>query len=104
MAMSKMYIGDSQTMAAEAAVLGTPSIRFNDFVGEIGYLEELEYSFGLTFGIRTSNPQKLYDKIDELLALPNLKETFEAKKNKMLSQKIDFAIYMKELFEKLAKK
>jgi len=104
MAMAKMYLGDSQTMAAEAAVLGTPSIRFNDFVGEIGYLEELEHKFGLTYGIRTSNPQRLYDKIDELLALPNLKETFEAKKNKMLSQKIDFSIYMKDLFEQLAKK
>ena len=34
-----MYIGDSQTMTAEAAVLGTPSIRFNDFVGELAYLE-----------------------------------------------------------------
>lgn len=29
-------------MAAEATILGTPSIRFNDFVGKLGYLEELE--------------------------------------------------------------
>jgi uncharacterized protein len=29
-----MYIGDSQTMATESALLGTPSIRFNSFVGE----------------------------------------------------------------------
>ena len=28
-----MYIGDSQTMATEAALLGTPAIRYNSFVG-----------------------------------------------------------------------
>lgn len=28
-----LYIGDSQTMATEAALLGTPAIRYNSFVG-----------------------------------------------------------------------
>lgn len=42
MAFASLYIGDSQTMAAEAGVLGTPFVRFNDFVGRIGYLDELE--------------------------------------------------------------
>ena len=36
LSFAQIYIGDSQTMAAEAAVLGTPSIRFNDFVGKLG--------------------------------------------------------------------
>lgn len=29
-----MYIGDSQTMATESALVGTPSVRYNSFVGE----------------------------------------------------------------------
>ncbi|MAC85900.1 MAG: hypothetical protein CMC94_03015, partial [Flavobacteriales bacterium] len=29
-----LYVGDSQTMATESALLGTPSIRYNSFVGE----------------------------------------------------------------------
>ena len=33
MSFAKIYIGDSQTMAAEAALLGTNAIRFNSFVG-----------------------------------------------------------------------
>ena len=33
MAFASLYIGDSQTMAAEAGVLGVPFVRFNDFVG-----------------------------------------------------------------------
>lgn len=31
--VSHLYIGDSQSMATEAALLGTPSIRYNSFVG-----------------------------------------------------------------------
>src|SRR4030095_5885822 len=42
-----LFIGDSQTMTAEAAVLGTPSLRFNDFVGRLAYLEELEHTWQL---------------------------------------------------------
>ena len=42
MAFASLYIGDSQTMAAEAGVLGVPFVRFNDFVGRLSYLHELE--------------------------------------------------------------
>jgi len=89
-----IYIGDSQTMAAEAAVLGTPSIRFNDFVGKLGYLEELEHKYGLTYGIKTSEPEKLFQKIDELLAMPNLKEEWQKRRQKMLSDNIDVTAFM----------
>ncbi len=89
-----IFIGDSQTMTAEAAVLGTPSIRFNDFVGKLGYLEELEHKYGLTYGIKTSEPEKLFQKIDELLAMPNLKEEWQKRRQKMLSDKIDVTAFM----------
>ena len=91
---AQMYIGDSQTMAAEAAVLGTPSIRFNDFVGKLGYLEELEHKYGLTYGIKTSEPEKLYAKIEELLCTPNLKDEWQKRRQKMLSEKIDVTAFM----------
>jgi len=89
-----MYIGDSQTMAAEAAVLGTPSIRFNDFVGKLGYLEELEHKYGLTYGIKTSESQKLYNKIEELINTPNLKKEWQKRRQKMLADKIDVTAFM----------
>ena len=41
-------------MAVEAAMLGTPSLRFNDFAGKIGVLEELEHKYELTFAIPPS--------------------------------------------------
>ncbi len=34
LAYADLYLGDSQTMATEAALLGTPAIRSNSFVGE----------------------------------------------------------------------
>ncbi|MCO6499537.1 MAG: DUF354 domain-containing protein [Vicingus serpentipes] len=83
---AQIYIGDSQTMAAEAAVLGTPSIRFNDFVGKLGYLEELEHKYQLTYGIPTQNSTKLLEKVDELLGDSNLSATFKKRREKMLEE------------------
>jgi len=91
---AKMFIGDSQTMTAEAAVLGTASLRFSDFVGKIGYLEELEHKYGLTFGINTSEPKKLYRKIEEFLSTPNLEEEWQRRRQRMLSEKIDVGSFM----------
>lgn len=88
---AEMYIGDSQTMAAEAAVLGVPSVRFNDFVGKLGYLEELEHKYNLTFGIPTSKPDVLYAKVDELLKNESLREVFYQRKEEMLSKCADVA-------------
>jgi predicted glycosyltransferase len=94
LASASLYIGDSQTMAAEAAVLGIPSIRFNDFVGKLGYLEELEHKYGLTYGVKTSEPAKLIKKIDELLTTPNLKKEWQKRRKIMLSDKIDVTAFM----------
>jgi predicted glycosyltransferase len=96
---ASIYIGDSQTMAAEAAVLGTPSIRFNDFVGKLGYLEELEHKYGLTYGIKTSEPDQLLSKIDELLSYPNIKEEWAKRREKMLNDKIDVTAFIVWLIE-----
>ncbi|TXB65279.1 hypothetical protein FRY74_07605 [Vicingus serpentipes] len=88
---AKMYIGDSQTMAAEAAVLGTPSVRFNDFVGRLGYLEELEHKYRLTVGVPTNNPDLLFSRIETLLNNKNLEGDFKQRKELMLRDTIDVA-------------
>ena len=98
-----IYIGDSQTMAAEAAVLGTPSLRFNDFVGKLGYLEELEHKHGLTFGINTNNPQKLHSTIEKLLNIKDLKKQWAEKREKMLSSSINVTAFWTWFFENYPK-
>lgn len=81
LSFASLYIGDSQTMAAEAAILGTPAIRYNDFVGEISYLEELEKS-GLAFGFKTNQKAELLQKIQDLSNRKNLKEEWGIKRSK----------------------
>lgn len=68
MAFASIYIGDSQTMAAEAGVLGIPFIRFNDFVGRLGYLNELEQIYQLGFGFKPDQEVEMLDKVVELLS------------------------------------
>ena len=96
MAFATLYIGDSQSMAVEAAMLGVPSLRFNDFVGakKIGVMEELEHVYGLTYGISSHEPERLYAKVQELLAMPNLREVFQTRRQKMLADKIDVTAFM----------
>jgi uncharacterized protein len=89
-----LYIGDSQTMAAEAAVLGTPSIRYNDFVGKLGYLEELEHKFGLTRGIKTTEPEKLLRLLKIIISDKSYKESLQESRLDMLSKKIDVSAFL----------
>ena len=101
MAFATLYIGDSQSMAVEAAMLGVPSLRFNDFVGKkkIGVMEELEHAYGLTYGISSHEPETLYAKINDLLAMPRLREDFQARRCKMLADKIDVTAFLTYFIE-----
>jgi uncharacterized protein len=94
MAFANLYIGDSQTMAAECGVLGTPFIRFNDFVGRISYLDELENKYKLGFGIKTKDIEKLYSTIKSLIENKLLYKTYQERRQKMLGAKIDLTAFM----------
>lgn len=89
-----LLITDGQSMAAEAAILGTPSIRFNDFVGKIGYLDELENAYHLTSGIKSSSPNLLLNTIHRMVIHKNLKEEYAVRKSRMLKEKIDVTCFL----------
>lgn len=90
---STMFIGDSQTMTSEAAVLGTPSIRCNSFVGRISYLEEEEHKYGLTYGFKPDQFDSMLEKVNELLATPDLKLGWARRREIMLKDKIDVTAF-----------
>jgi len=90
---ASMLIGDSQTMTSEAAVLGTPAIRSNSFVGQISYLEEEEHKYRLTYGFLPDKFDVMLLKIEELLSSSNLKETWQKRRMKMLKDKIDVTAF-----------
>lgn len=91
LAFATLYIGDSQTMAAEAGVLGTPFVRFNDFVGRIGYLAELEDRYQLGVGVNTSNTEKLFDTVQMLISTKDIKLEYGKRRQRMLADKINVA-------------
>ena len=127
MAFASLYIGDSQTMAAEAGVLGVPFVRFNDFVGRIGYLRELEDVYELGYGIHAtplvesqesraeshemirrtdgsvqpSGVEALYERVEQLVAMPSdeRRAVFQSRREKMLSDKIDCAKFLTYFIE-----
>ena len=104
MAFASLYIGDSQTMAAEAGVLGVPFVRFNDFVGRIGYLRELEDKYELGYGIKASaegSVDALCERVENLVAMKasERKATFAERRAKMLADKIDCAKFLTYFIE-----
>jgi len=99
MSFASLLISDSQSMSVEAAMLGVPSLRFSDFSGRISVLEELEHKYGLTFGIKTNNPQELNNKAAELFAIPSLRAEFQKRRQKMLNEKIDVTAFFVWLIE-----
>lgn len=94
LAFADLYIGDSQTMAAEAGVLGTPFVRFNDFVGRIGYLRELEEKYQLGFGIKPDDVCTLYKTVESLVRMNDKSIVFGERKKRMLSEKIDYSQFL----------
>ncbi|MFB6317444.1 DUF354 domain-containing protein [Saccharicrinis sp. FJH54] len=91
---ASLYIGDSQTMAAEAGVLGIPFIRFNDFVGRIGYLKELENTYQLGFGYLPTQSDQLLNRITDLLNDDKLKHFNQNSRMLMLKDKIDLHLFL----------
>jgi len=96
---AKLFIGDSQTMTSEAAVLGTPAFRCNDFVGRISVMEEKEVKYGLSFNYPPSRFDEMVSKIQELLDGEQFDQVFEQRKQTMLNDKIDLSAFMIWLFE-----
>ncbi len=94
---AKMFIGDSQTMTSEAAVLGTPAFRCNSFAGRISYLNEEEYKYGLTFGFKPAEFEFMIRVIRQYLNVANLKEIWALKREKLLSDKIDVTSFLVDI-------
>lgn len=85
---AEFFMGDGQTVAAEAAVLGTPALRFTEFVGRVSYLNELE-TYGLCWGFRPGQEKELLARLGSVLkGEPSRHELGEARK-RLLVEMID---------------
>ncbi len=95
---SNMYIGEGATMASETALLGIPSIYLSSLVGTMGNFIELEKRYGICYSY--SNFNKALKKIKDLLEIPDLKEVWLEKMEKLLKDKIDVTKLMVGFVEK----
>lgn len=96
---AKMVVADTQTIITEAAVLGTPAVRYNTFAGEhdMGNFVELEKKYHLIYSFNDSN--KAINKVTELVKKPKLKKEWMQKRDHLLADKIDATKFMVSFIE-----
>ena len=96
---ASLFITETQTMATEAALLGTPTIRSNAFVGDcdVGACIELEREFQLLFNLTTAG--EVAAKAVQLIQDPHAKEDWQKKRARLLEKKLDMVALMVSLIE-----
>lgn len=98
-AFSRFLVGESATMASEAAVLGVPAFYIAD-TGR-GYTTEEEKRYGLVWNFTRKEAPAALTKLDELLARPSLREEMRAAHARLLSERIDFTEFMIDYVDKV---
>lgn len=95
-----LYVGDSQTMAAEAALLGTPAIRSNSFVGpnDMSNFILLQEQYGLLHNV--ASPTEAIQ-LAQQLSLHSHKEEWLQKRERYYSQVGDTNAQIVTLLENL---
>ena len=90
LAFAALYIGEGASTAAEAAVLGTPSVYYNPL--PLGYLQAMETQYGIV-----KNAPSIDDAINiaqNLLKNENLAEEWKVKQEKFLTESDDLVEVM----------
>lgn len=85
---AELLVADTQTMVTEAALLGTPAVRSNSFVGDgdMGNFVALERA-GLIFNV--SEFDETVDRARELLRTDGVGAEWERKRTDYLSKKVN---------------
>ena len=102
MAYSSLFLGDSQTMTSEAAVLGIPALKCNTFAGRLSVPNMLEQTYHLCYAYQPVQFEEMYRHIEQLLAQnpEELKNEWQEKRTRMLEEMIDptefFINYIKQ--------
>jgi uncharacterized protein len=104
LAFATMLIGDSHTMTAEAAFLGTPSLRLSSFAGRLTCIEELEHRYHLTNSFLPENSENFFNKLDSCLGDPTTVAKVAAGRQQLLAETKNIAEWYVDFLLKLAKK
>lgn len=88
LACAEFLFGDSQSMTAEAAVLGVPSFRLSSFAGRISSISEFE-KYGLSYSAKPEKANELLMQLTSVLNMENRKEEFARRRQTFIKRKID---------------
>lgn len=102
MAFSSMFLGDSQTMTSEAAILGVPALKCNTFAGKLSVPNELEQQYGLCYAYQPEAFEQMYVQVEQLLHRDpeTLRQEWQQKCQRFLEEHIDVTSYIVEFIEK----
>lgn len=94
-----MYIGDSQTMATEAAILGTPAIRSNSFAGDgdMSNFQELENEYDLLRS--TPDEDEALQLAEQWAESADNSRKWQQRREKLFEDKIDVASFVVDAVE-----
>ena len=101
---AQLYIGEGGTMAAEAAILGTPAIHIESnssgiATGELsGNFLELRDKYGLLYFYPDQN--QALEKAISILEDKNSKKEWQKRREKLLADKIDVTAWMTDFIER----
>jgi len=101
LAFSRLYIGDSETMATEAALLGTPTIRANSHAddGQLGVFVQLE-DRGLVKSV--VDESEAHDRAVELATDPKAVDRWESRREALLDESIDLTEHLLDIIHEAA--
>ena len=86
---ASLFVGDSQTMTSEAAIMGVPALKCNTFAGKLSVPNELEEKYGLCYAYHPKDFEQLCKHLEDLLTRKDLKEEWSKKRVIFLQDKID---------------
>ena len=91
---ASMFVGDSQTMTSEAAILGTPAIKCNTFAGNLSVPNEIEDKYGLCFSFLPEQENEMVEKIKSILLKNDFKKEWQKRREIMFRERIDVTGFM----------
>lgn len=103
MTYSSMFLGDSQTMTSEAAILGVPALKCNTFAGKLSVPNELEYKYGLCYSYQPEGFEQMFEQVKHLLVYEPeaLRQEWHEKRQRFLEEHIDVTAFFVEYIEKM---
>ena len=101
MAYCSLFVGDSQTMTSEAAVLGVPALKCNTFAGRLSVPNMMEDKYGLCYAYQPSDFNKMCLQVKSLLEMDHkaLQAEWQAKRDRFLLDHIDVTDFFIDFIE-----